>query len=387
MRFILYLAILILLLINIYLYIELKKADAVVNRQIVEIKKVETKYKEKQEQHQLLKEIKEIRGLGFLRPVIYKTMDKAELIALVQEKMEEEPILVDERILKKFGFIKQAEGILSHITSLYSEQVQGMYDEETGQMVLVKSLPLTGNIQRMFLVHELTHALQDQHFDLKGLPLADEDDDKALACLSLVEGDATLVMFGYYKSHLKIFNVLWDLMSYLSVDQTQLYSSPYYLRENLIFPYKWGIKFVTGIYTRNGWEGVNLAYKDPPESTEQIMHPEKYQIEKPIEVTIDETIPSWRLLDANTMGEFNIRVLLSIYLGEYNAIATSSGWGGDKWQVWEDENTGQLRIIWYTMWDTAKDADEFFNAFKKLVRRRYLNAKISKKGKMVKLYW
>lgn len=387
MRFISYLSILILLIINICFYIELKKIKDAVNSQIIEIKKIEIKYKEKKEQYQLLKEIKEIRQLGFLRQVVYKSMDKTELIALLHEKMEEEPIMVDERILKKFGFIKEDEGILQHITSLYSEQVQGMYDEETGQMVLVKGLPLTGNIQRMFLVHELTHALQDQHFNLKDLPLEDEDDDKALACLGLVEGDATLVMFEYYKNHLKILNIFWDLMSYLSVDQTQLYSSPYYLRENLIFPYKWGVKFATWIYTRNGWDGINLLYKNPPGSTEQIMHPEKYPMDRPIDIKIDETIHDWKLLDTNTMGEFNIRVLLSIYLGEYDAITPSNGWAGDRWQIWENESTGQLRIIWYAMWDTPKDADEFFNAYRKLARRRYLNARICKSGKMVKLYW
>lgn len=387
MRFIVYLAILILVSINIYLYVELKEIRSEINLHIIEIKKIETRYKEKKEQYQLLKEIKEIRHLGFLRQVMYKTMDKTELIELLREKMEEEPIMVDEKILKKFGFIDQDEGILSHITSLYSEQVQGMYDEETGQMMLVKGLPLTGNIQRMFLVHELTHALQDQHFNLKDLPLEDGDDDRVLACLGLVEGDATLVMFEYYKNHLKILNIFWDLMSYLSVDQTELYSSPYYLRENLIFPYKWGIKFVTWIYTRNGWDGVNLLYKNPPESTEQIIHPEKYPKEEPVDVKIDETIPDCKLLDTNTIGEFNTRVLLSIYLSEYDAIAPSNGWAGDRWQIWENESTGQLRIIWYSIWDTPKDADEFFNAIKKLARRRYLNARICKKGKMVRLYW
>lgn len=386
MRFLTFLVILVFLAINIFLYIDLKKTQARVSAQIAGLKKISACYQEKREQHELQKETAKIRGLEFLKPVTYRTMVKEEVMDLIQEKIEEELTVLGEKILRKFGFLRPGEEVLSHITRLYGEQVQGMYDEETGEMVLVKGLPLTGNLQRMFLVHELTHALQDQHFSLKTLPLNSDNDDRALACLSLIEGDATLVMFEYYKNHLRILNIFWDLLSYLSVDQSELYSSPYYIRENLIFPYKWGIKFVAG----RSWEGINKVYKSPPESTEQMMHPEKYLLDKPIELTISETIPQWKMLDTNTMGEFNIMVLLSIYLGEYESVVPSSGWGGDKWQVWEEPSTGKLKVIWYTVWDVPKDADEFFNAFKRFVRRRYPDipsARISKKGNQVRLYW
>lgn len=349
-------------------------------------KKIKKLYQKKQERRQLEKELVGIRGLEFLKLVKYRTMKKEDVKNKIQDKMGEEPIVKDEVVLKKFGFLKKDETILPHITRLYTEQVQGMYDEDSGDMFIVKGLPLTGNLQRMFLVHELTHALQDQHFNLKGLPLNSENDDTALACLALIEGDATLAMFEYYKNNLKIYKIFWDLLSYLSVDQSEFYSSPYYIRENLIFPYKWGIRFVTG----RTWDGIDKLYKDPPGSTEQIMHPERYPEDKPVDIDISENIPEWRLLDSNTMGEFNIRVLFSIYLGEYESILPTKGWGGDKWQVWEEPDTGKLRIIWYTIWDTSKDAEEFFNAFKRLIGKRHrdvASARISKIGTKVNLYW
>lgn len=387
MRFLIYTLLIIFISVNTYLYIDLKNTQAKVTVQAVRFKEIERIYNEKLQKIGLQEELADIRGLKFLRPVSYMTAERSEVEDMIQSELENELTVTDEKVLRKFGFIKQGEDILSRLTSLYGEQVQGMYDEETGQMIMIKGVPLTGNIQRMFLIHELTHALQDQHFNLKNLPLESDNEDNALACLALVEGDATLVMFEYYKRHLRIFNIFWDLVSYLSVDQTQLYSSPYYIRENLIFPYKWGVKFMMSIYAKNGWQGIDLLYKDPPVSTEQIIHPEKYPEEKPVDIDIDEIVPDWELIDSNTMGEFNIRLLLSIYLGEYEGVPPSSGWGGDKWQVWEDPNTKKLKVIWYTIWDTPMDTDKFFNAFRRLARRRFLNARICKKGKMVRLYW
>ena len=347
------------------------------------------------QRYQLQGEAVKLRKLNFLRPVDYKTIHKDELKDLIQKKAEKEltgssrAIEDYEKILVKFGFLKQNDRIMPYITAVYSEQVQGMYDEETGEMILVEGGPVTGSLQRMFMVHEFTHALQDQHFSLRSLPLYEENEDCALAALSLIEGDASLVMFLYYKNHLKINQLFWDLLSYLSIDQSQIYNSPYFFRENLLFPYKWGVEFVTYLYRQGGWDRVNQAFKNPPKSTEQIIHPEKYGIDEPKEVAINEKIPAgWRELDSNTMGEFKVRVFLSIFLGEYESITPSSGWGGDKWVVWENEETGELKLIWNTVWDTPEDADEFFSASRKLIRKRYLpKARVTKRKHHVKIIW
>lgn len=379
----LYLILIFLLLsVNIYLFIDLKRIQKRISLQ----EKMLAEYKEKLQRYRLQKEVSNIRGLKFLREVSYKTMDKVGVEKLIQEKLQGELTVQDERILRKFGFLRSGEEVLTRLSALYVEQVQGMYDEETGKMLIVEGLPVSGNLQRMFLVHELTHALQDQHFNLQELSLHSDNNDRALAWLALIEGDATLVMFEYYRRHLRLLNVFWDLLTYISVDQSQFYSSPYYIRENLIFPYKWGVKFLT----RRTWNQINEIYRNPPKSTEQIIHPEKYPLDEPIDVDIQEAIPGWKVIDTNTMGEFNIRVLLAIYLGEYESIAPSSGWGGDRWQVWEEPNTGNLKVVWHTVWDTTKDAEEFFHAFRKLVRKRYpaiSHATLLRREKWVKLYW
>lgn len=373
---------------NIYLYIDLVKVQLLLSLRITELKKTNIAYREELERYGLQEEAAEIRDLGFKKQVKYSVVGKREVSDIVKREIEKGFTGIDERVLKKFGFLNPDEEVLSRMTALYNEQVQGMYNEETNEMIMVEGIKLSGNIQKMFLVHELTHVLQDQNFNLKTLPLYSDNDDEALSALSLIEGDATLAMFEYYKINLKIYKIFWDLFSYLSVDQSKLYESPYYLRENLIFPYKWGTKFVTSIYIGSGWKGMDEVYKNPPKSTEEIMHPEKYLLDRPLVVSIEEIIHNWELLDTNTMGEFNTRVLLSIYLGEYESIIPSQGWGGDKWQVWENKETGRLKVIWYTKWDTKKDADEFFDAFKKLLRKRHIpEARICKKDSLVRLYW
>lgn len=401
MKFIVTILILILALAiyaNICLHKEIQRQKIESQRLIELVDRARNKrdiYYKQCQRYQLQDEAVGLRQLNFLRPVEYKTIDKDQLKGIIQKKAEEgltgEDTEIDdyEKVLVKFGFMEPGDHLMPYITALYSEQVQGMYDEENGEMILVEGLPLTGSIQRMFMVHELTHALQDQHFDLSSLPLYEENEDRALAALSLIEGDASLVMFLYYKDHLKMKQLFWDLISYVSIDQSQVYTSPYFIRENLLFPYKWGVKFVTFLYAQGGWDRINQVFKNTPGSTEQILHPEKYGIDEPKEVAIKDEIPEgWRELDRNTMGEFNTRIFLSIYLGEYESLIPSEGWGGDKWAVWENQDTGELRAIWYTLWDTPEDADEFFNACRKLLRKRRLpKARIAKRKDYVKVEW
>lgn len=370
---------------------------------IEKIKEERDKYHKENEKYLLQDETSKLRQLNFKKTLDYTTIDKTELKNMLQKKVEEElagegeSIEDYEKILVKFGFLEPGDHLMPYITALYSEQVQGMYDQDTGKMILVEGLPLTGSMQRMFMVHELTHVLQDHHFVLNSLPLQEENEDRAQAALALVEGDATLVMFLYYKDNFKVRQLLWDIVSYLSIDQTQVNSSPYFIRENLLFPYKWGIKFVTQYYTEGGWNKINQIIENPPESTEQILHPEKYGLDKPVDVKIEEEKPEgwracppdlWRELERNTMGEFNIGVILAMHLGEYESTTPSSGWGGDEYIVWENRETGELRAVWDTVWDTQKDAEEFFNAYRKLLRKRRMpKARIKKQGNNVKINW
>lgn len=342
----------------------------------------------------LLEEAASIREMQFKHHVPYKTIDVVDLQKLIKEEAENEfaeryPPEVYQRILEKFGYLKSDQILVDYIKELYEEQVQGMYDEDTGQMILVANPKLTSSIKNTFLIHELTHALQDQHFHLKEMPLHSKNEDLSQAVLALVEGDAALAMMFYYKKHLTVMKLLWDITNYISIDQSKMINSPYFLRENLVFPYKWGLKFVVALYEQGGWQRVNEVFENPPQSTEQILHPEKYyaELDEPKEVNIPDytaELSGWKKLETNTAGEFNIRVLIAIFLGEYESIAPSAGWAGDKWEVWENPENGKLRLYWYTLWDTEKDAKEFFNVYRKVLRKlRPKKGRITRKGNEV----
>lgn len=378
------------------IYREQKAENKLLWELIYKTKAEMNNYREENERYRLQEETSGIRRLYFSKPINYKTMEKETIKGIIQKKAEEEitggNTAVEDynKVLVKFGFLKPGIEIMSYIADLYEEQVQGMYDEETGDMALVKGLPLTGSLQRVFMVHELTHALQDQNFNLKSIISDSDNEDRSIAALALVEGDATLVMSLYYKKHFKFSQLLLDAVSYLSVDQSVVRNSPYYLRENLLFPYKFGMNFVIYVYKeQNGWQGVNKVFKDLPKSTEQIMHPEKYKNDEPVEVSVKQEMPEqWRELDRDTLGEFNIRVLLAIYLGVNGSIEPSEGWGGDQWAMWENKENGRIKAVWDSVWDTKQDAEQFFNACRKVMRKMQVDkARLLRKDNYVEVIW
>src|SRR5690606_29869422 len=147
---------------------------------------------------------------------------------------------------------------------------------------------LTG---RLVLAHEITHALQDQNFELLELGVEDhENGDRQLALMAIIEGDATLLMSEYMIEHASPFGLLSELPSLLTMSQEELDRAPVAIRESLMFPYLRGVQFFMDLAGRvpaddddaepfavalqPGWR--SRVFLNPPISTEQIMHPEKY---------------------------------------------------------------------------------------------------------------
>ena len=324
--------------------------------------------------------VQDLRSLMYKTSPVYREIARNELEAIIHREMEKEnpkeKIQKIQRVMTAFGYLDRDFNLYNAITQLYQEQIAGFYDPDRKELFSIKDMPLSGNLQRTILAHELTHVLQDQHFNLKKhLDDKNKSDDEKLALQALVEGDATFITQLFYVKTLNI-GVLADIISFFILDQTQFRKTPLVLKENLLFPYLKGTEFISFLFQRGGWEQVNTAFQNPPVSSEQIIHPEKFIAgEPPAPINLPEFtagMNGWLMIEKNVIGEFNVFILFKKFLSYPLAKIASEGWGGDTFAYLERtaaEKT-QNMLVWATAWDTEKDALQFEKIYKKLVAKK-----------------
>jgi hypothetical protein len=334
--------------------------------------------------------VAKIRGLVWKRPVEKGIKDREELRAFVMKEMDDEMPVDKTRALEKayvkIGFIPKGLDLRKTLVDLYAEQIAGFYDPKTKELYLVEH---GGPEQAMLMAHELTHALQDQNFDLLPLQKGIEDnDDRSMALTSVIEGDATVVMVAFLLKEqvgvdldvkqlpdigmvLGMSNKLGDMLGG-GQGMEQMKKAPKILSEDLLFGYMQGASFCQRLIKAGGsYQAVSRAFQDLPQSSEQILHPEKY-LGAPRDEPIDVEMPDlaerlgegWKGLVKNVMGEFNTTLLFKEKLPESAAERAGAGWGGDAWQVLEGPQ-GELVFCWTWVGDTEKDAEEFQATYEK----------------------
>jgi len=209
-----------------------------------------------------------------------------------------------------------------------------------------------------------------------------------LAYQALVEGDATVVMLQYFLDPLqRHFSELPDLAFFMRTQMDGMQSrysifktAPSYLREILLFPYGYGASFLQYAWKQKpSWQFINEIYSRPPDSTEQIMHPEKYfsQVDQPEPVDAapcaDRLGPNWEIVYKNTLGEFSLACLLSLHFTNERAARSAVNWGGDQALLLENKSGGAAVLI-RTVWDAAEDTERFYAAMDEWFRRQYPQA-------------
>jgi hypothetical protein len=288
--------------------------------------------------------------------------------------------------MKELGLL-QADASLSDLyVSLLGSQVAGLYSPDDKKLYVVSRSGGLGPAEKVTFSHEFTHALQDQNFDLGKLKLDEVGQgDRSFARLSLVEGDATLSMTQWEIKNLTQAE-MGQILSAAGSDQSLkiLLAMPPILRESLLFPYTLGLGFVQGLYGSGGWDAVNAAFARPPNSTEQIIHPDKYaQGEEPAPVDLPKDLATrlgtgWKVGLQDTFGEFQMQIWLkqNTTVPAATAIDAAAGWGGDKVAVVNGPN-GTWGVILRTSWDTDADAAAFESVATPIV------AKLSNPGALV----
>lgn len=303
----------------------------------------------------LIEEAQEIRGLPFLSPPQIRVVTEDELEALVRAEIEEqsEDFPADEALYKMLGLLNEAADFEQIVLDLYGEQVAGYYDGETGEIVIPAHDEGLTVLQRGTLLHELVHALTDQHFSFHESfrVMIDEDRlDEASAYQALIEGDATLaeVLWAQRLSQRELGEFIAQS---LEIDTTSFQAAPRFLTESLLFPYETGLAFVQTLYeSAGGWGEVNEAYTtlaDLPGSTEQVINPGAYRRDLPVEVEIpDITIPGYELERTSVWGEHGFRLLLNQGSNTETVAEAAAGWGGDTYHQWFDGENAALLIVY-----------------------------------------
>jgi hypothetical protein len=297
----------------------------------------------------------------------------------------EEDAKADVRELSAFGLLPPGFDLYKQNIDLYSEQVAGYYDPETKEMFVIKGDDLTGT-EKMTYVHEYTHVLQDQNWDLEnGLKTNDEycknHSEYCAGVQALIEGDASLTE-QYWLFSDATQQDQQDVMNFSTNNSSPIYySAPLFLQKDLMFPYIQGSNFVQYLYDSGGWSAVDKAYENPPSSTEMILHPEKYPSDIPVEVPLKDLTSTlgtgWEETTRNTMGELDLNLILSAgdkqsaRLDEETAATAAAGWAGDTYTVNWNESAQKLAVILRSRWESGKDTDEFWKALSEYGRIRW----------------
>lgn len=330
-------------------------------------------------------QVAELRGLKFQTPVSITLITAAELRQNLEADFAEEFSAEEARnaviTLAAFDLVEAELDLYQLYLDLYTEQIAGYYDPEDKTLYVIANDNTLNVSQRITLAHELTHALQDQYFDL-GKFIGQEDDEvdseAESAFRALVEGEASLVE-RQYLTHLAPHEFLLLVQEFMEMDTQILEQTPHVITEGQIFPYRAGLNFVTDLYDHGGWPAVNAAYDNPPVSTEQILHPERYHAgDVPQMVTIPpltDTLGSgWRRVDEDSLGEFFLQLHLENHLSPTLVLEAAEGWGGDRYAVYYNDDDNTTTLLLDTVWDTQAEADEFLKAYIRYLDAVYMDA-------------
>src|SRR6185369_2393611 len=335
----------------------------------------------------VLKETSALRKLSILRSVKSGAQSRSDIERMILRNLDEETTPEEmhaaEVLLRAFGLAPKDFAYRTFLVKLLTEQVAGYYDPKAQQFYLADWIDLDG--QKPVMAHELTHALQDQHFNLKRFekwPKGDSDAERAAH--ALIEGDATLAMTIYMTKNPLVALAFIKSLGGQEVASEQFRRAPRALRESLLFPYEEGSAWATQLYKRGGWEMVSQAFTKLPQSSEQILHADKYfAYEVPQKLALPEfkTMlgPAWKRIDYDVNGEWGLYLVLDEFLNNQpESKQASAGWGGDRFALYETGKADEYFIAQITAWDTPGDAREFFDAYAKRTSKRYPDAKETK---------
>jgi hypothetical protein len=328
----------------------------------------------------LMKAAERVRGLRFVRPVPVLVQDADAIMAYVDSQVEEAELERARLVYTALGLLPAELDVRALLLRLMGEQVVGYYDIEAHRLIVrddvMKAFEgrrsgahVDVDEARVVLVHELVHALQDQHLGLSANIDKNRDSDAESAYRALIEGDATLAMiaFAHDRDARQLSELTSDPASVRNLSAlvrssplagSELGSAPAIVRVPLLSAYVDGLGFAANLHGDGGWGRVDRAHADPPVSTEQVLHPERFvHHDAPLRLRLPEPATTlgdgFELVHEDTLGELELGVYFG--LGGNAGARAAIGWAGDRLYALRDQ-AGETAIVWLTAWDDEERA-------------------------------
>jgi hypothetical protein len=333
----------------------------------------------------IAQDITKISGMPLKHPVPCDFITKEKINKFLNDRVKDvakpEEIRAEELTLKKFGLVPPDFDLAKNTVDLLTEQAAAFYDYDKKKLFITDSTP--SDTREPVLAHELAHAIADQNYDLaRFIRQGRKSDDGSTARLAVMEGQATWLMSEFLARKigqtLKDSPTLLTMMSSVNDGRSGQYpvfdNSPLYLRLSLVFPYTKGMLFQNAVYDKDGPNGFAEVFRNPPVSTQQIMHPEKYfNGVKPTEPELpDPHLPkSYRSLVGGTLGELEHSVMLEQFSGKERAEQLAPHWRGCSFALMENKKAGRVVLLYAAEWDNERASRDYFAAYRKQMQQKW----------------
>lgn len=362
---------------------------------------------------EILQFVSKDTGLPIKRPVKRKLASREEVQAYIEDRMKDDEdrrrLERSEVVLKKFGLLPRDFDLRAFLVKLLKEQVAGFYNTKDKTVYLLDWVE--PEAQKPVLAHELTHALQDQNFGLEkwtraakggkaGSPEALMEDERIAARQAVSEGQAMVSLIDYMlaptQQSLLTSPMIADAMiaGMAQSGQTPLYTkAPMFLRELLVFPYQYGLKFERDVLVARGIQGAfRGTFEKPPSDSREVMQPSTYLTgeklpEMPVPAFEDAAGKNYQKYDLSVMGQFDVWLLAKQYAGQSNADAIAPKWRGGYYYAAVKPGTPKpangtaavaesaVAVAYASAWLNADAAEQFAALYASSISNRYAGAK------------
>jgi Zn-dependent peptidase ImmA (M78 family) len=337
----------------------------------------------------LIGDVEQIMGIKALRPIARDVLTREDINTLISSRLAEDAAddsLHDEELfLELFGFVDKRFDLAKEVVNTLTEQATALYDYQTKTLYLSTWTPQA--MQEYALVHELAHALADQHYDLGKYVGKSKSADGDLARSAVIEGQASWVMTEWVMQQSgRSMRENGQLAaaaagaSRFEVAEFPVFSSqPLYLREAMLFPYTQGMIFQQAVLDKYGDEGFEEVFRHPPVSTQHVLSAPTYFSARQ---DPSPRLPRFRARgysrsSRGDVGQFDHDVLLRQYLSEQDSNRIAPSWRAGRYDIWENSDGSRAVLRYASDWANPDIAEKFFVAYEEVLKSKWQQMEVT----------